>query len=173
MTGEVLARYDAMRAAALADAQERLTARLLVPLRLSVIDQTALAAWQDQWRPNSSWPGGWNWREQRLRIRSTLNRFEVALWSEQTLCGLAIGKPSKGPSHLAVRLLEGNPAAQHPLKGAVAECVTEAGISYGRLLGKAQLRLLQPLPGALPTYRRLNFRVEPGETRPAYCFLEI
>ena len=173
MSGEVLARYDAMRAAALADAKNRLISRISVPIHLSVIDAAALTAWQDQWRPKPGWPGGWNWREQRLRLRATLNRFEVALWSGPALCGLAIGKPSHGPSHLAVRLLEGNPAETHPLKGYVAECIVEAGISYGRLLGKTQLRLMQPLPGALPTYRRLHFRVEPDETKPSYCFLEI
>jgi hypothetical protein len=108
-----------------------------------------------------------------LRLRSTLNRFEVAVWSGATLCGLAVGKPSDGPSHLAVRLLEGSPAQTHPLKGYVAGCVAEAGISYARLLGKAQLRFLWPLPGALPTYRRLGFTVVADDPEPSYCFLEI
>jgi hypothetical protein len=72
-----------------------------------------------------------------------------------------------------VRLIEGNPAETHPLKGFVAECVAEAGISYGRLLGKATLKISRPLPGALPAYRRLGFRVEPESEEPPYCFLEI
>jgi hypothetical protein len=108
-----------------------MNAQLWITPRLSLIDEAALQAWEEQWRPRSDRPGGWNWREQRLALRSTLNRFEVALWSGPVLCGLAIGKPSKGPSHLAVQLLEGNPAESHPLKGFVAECAVEAGISYG------------------------------------------
>lgn len=175
--GEVTARYNAMREAALADAQERLLARisspLRIPLTLSPLDEPALLAWQTQWKPRPGRPGGWNWREQRRALRATLNRFEVALWSGPVLCGLAIGKPSNGPSHLGVQLLEGNPAESHPLKGYVAECVVEAGISYGRLLGKRELRLLRPLPGALPAYRRLGFKVEPERPEPPYCFLEL
>lgn len=78
----------------------------------------------------------------------------------------------EGPSHLAMQLFEGNPADMHPLKGFVAECALEAGISYARLLGKTELRLLRPLPGALPTYRRLGFKVERESADPPYCFLE-
>jgi len=172
-----LVRYNAMREAAIFDAEERLQARISdtfgIPIELSLIDERALLAWQEQWKPRSDRLGGWNWREQRLRLASTVSRFEVAIWSGPLLLGLAIGKPSKGPSHLAIQLLEGNPAEAHPLKGYVAECVVEAGISYARLLGKAQLRLIQPLPGALPTYRRLNFKVELETAKPPYCFLEI
>jgi len=175
--GDALVRYNAMREAALADAQNRLIARIEVahgiPVRLSLIDEVALQAWQAQWRRQFGLDGGWNWREQRLRLGSTVSRFEVALWSGPVLGGLAIGKPSKGPSHLALQLLEGNPAAQHPLKGYVAECAVEAAISYARLLEKKALRLIKPLPGALPIYRRLGFRVEPDSLAPTYCFMEL
>ncbi len=175
--GNALVRYNAMREAALGDAQERLHTRISVPfgipVRLSLIDETALRAWKAQWGLRSDRPGGWDWRKQRLRLASTVSRFEVAIWSGPLLGGLAIGKPSKGPSHLAMQLLEGNPAETHPLKGFVAESAVEAGISYARLLEKVELRLLRPLPGALPTYRRLGFKVEPESAKPPYCFLEI
>jgi hypothetical protein len=174
---DALARYNAMREAALTEAQLRLQVRLpkaIGPLvRLSPLGEAALRAWETEWVPRSGRPGGWNWREQQLRLASTISRFDVAIWSGPHLCGLAIGKPSKGPSHLAMQLLEGNPAEMHPLKGFVAECAVEAGINYARLLQKRQLRLIQPLPGALPTYRRLGFKVEPESAEPPYCFLEI
>jgi hypothetical protein len=174
---DALARYNAMREAALTDAQERLQAKISVsldvPISLSSINKAALQAWQNHWMPRSTRPGGWNWREQRSRLASTVSRFDVAIWSGEVLCGLAIGKPSKGPSHLTIQLLEGNPAETHPLKGSVAECAVEAGISYARLLEKAQLRLLRPLPGALPTYRRLGFKLEPESLKAPYCYLEI
>jgi hypothetical protein len=166
-----------MRMAALIDAQERLVARIFgsrgIPVRLSLIDDAALLAWREQWTPRPDQPGGWNWPEQTRRLRSTLGRFEIALWSGPILCGLAIGKPSKGPSHLAVQLIEGNPAPTHPLKGFVAECVTEAAFSDGRLLNKSQPRLLRPLPGALEKYRAIGFGIEPDSPDPSYCFLEI
>jgi hypothetical protein len=126
---DALARYNAMREAALADAQHRRHARIPAAVRLSMIDDAALRAWREKWRPSSNRPGGWDWREQRLRLASTVSRFEVTIWSRPLLGGLAIGKPSKGASHLAMQLLEGNAAPTHPLLGFVAECAVEAGIS--------------------------------------------
>jgi len=175
--GDVLARYNAIREAALGDAQQRLRARISAPLGssvvLSLIDKTALMAWQEQWTPRADRAGGWNWPDQRRRLAATISRFEVAVWSGSVLGGLAIGKPSKGPSHLAMQLLEGNPATTHPLKGFVAECTIEAAISYARLLDKRELRLIRPLSGALQTYRRLGFKVEVESVEPPYCFLEL
>lgn len=166
-----------MREAALADAERRLgvtvATDLNVPIRLSTIDDAALRAWRSDWTSSPSEPGGWDWRAERLAWRSTLNRFEVAIWSGSVLCGLGIGKPSRGPSHLAIYLIEGNPDRNHPLKGAIADCVTDAAIRYGQLLGKAQLRFLRPLPGALPTYLRLGFMVAQKGAQPPYCFMEI
>jgi hypothetical protein len=122
--GGVLARYNAMREAALVDAQERLFEKISGPrdvqVRLSLIDEPALRAWQKQWKPRPDCPGGWNWREQRLRLASNVSRFEVGLWSGPLLCGIAIGKPLKRPGHLVMQLLEGNPTDMHPLKGFVA-----------------------------------------------------
>ena len=166
-----------MREAALADAEELLRPKIAgllgVPLTLTPLDDTALTGWRSQWSPAGPNRIGWNWADQRLALRPTLNRFEVALWSGSVLCGLAIGKPSRGASHLALHLLEGNPSSGHPLKGYVAECLIEAGASYGRVLGKTQLRLLHPLPGALPIYRRLDFTIAEAGARIPYCFKEL
>jgi hypothetical protein len=86
MPGEALARYNnAMREAALADAQERplagISPAICLPVRFSHIDETALRAWPEQWKSRIDRHGGWNWREQRLALRSTLGRFGLALFS--------------------------------------------------------------------------------------------
>jgi hypothetical protein len=175
--GSVQARYDAIRLAGLIDAERRLTsgnARVPIgPVWLSVIDERALLAWSGQWSGRPDRVGGWDWRAQRRAAQSTLNRFELAVWSGFTLCGLAIGKPSKGPSHLGIRLIEANPEASHPLKGYVAHCVTQAGLTYARLLEKRQLRLIDPLAGALPKYISLGFRLDAAPAARPYCFLEL
>ncbi len=66
-----------------------------------------------------------------------------------------------------------DPAEAHLLTGFVAESVAGADIGTARLLPKAQIRLIQPLPGALPINRRLHFKVEPESEAPPYCFLEV
>ena len=170
---QVRAIYNELRAAALINAAQRLNGRDPGHLiRLTEIDETALFAWR-QWIRRDDRPGGWDWRAAHRSVRSHLNRFEVAIWSGYVLCGLAIGKASRGDSHLAIRLLEGNPAPAHPLKGKVAICALEAADRFARVLQKRQLRLIDPLPGALPTYQRLGFTVAPGNPRPPYCFVEL
>ena len=171
--GAILMRYDAMREAALLDAAARLRSPGAAAVELTTINPAVLHAWEHQWIARQGQPGGWNWRDQTRRLQPTLNRFEVAIWSGPTLCGLAIGKPSRGASHLAVQLLEGSPNTGHPLRGRIAECVTVAAASYARLLGKAQIRLIRPLPGALPIYRRLGFEIAPEGAKPPYCYLEL
>ena len=66
------------------------------------------------------------------------NRFEVAIWSENILCALAIGKPSKGPTHNAIYLLQSSPL-QHPLEGKIITISIKTGMAYAKALGKRNL----------------------------------
>lgn len=134
------------------------------------IDGDALNAWTQQWRPHHrvSQPGGWRWPEQCQAFRNVYNRFELALWHGDSLCGLAIGRPSRGRQALSVHLLEGCPAP-HPLKGAVRFCIMEAAQAYAEELECRELRLIRPLPDVLPYYERMGFTLAKGMTRRPYC----
>jgi hypothetical protein len=45
--------------------------------------------------------------------RDDPSRFEVAVWSDQTLCGLALGRTR--PAYCGIEYLEGSPDARHRL----------------------------------------------------------
>ncbi len=168
--------YRETRRQALAAATARVRARLRTSdVVFGLIDDAALAAWTEQWRPahQPGSPGGWDWARERRAWQGVIGRFEAALWHGPVLCGLALGKPSDGPSHLAVRLLEGNPVPAHPLRREVARSLLVAAEEYARALGKRELRLIQPLPGALPIYRALGFALAPTRARPPYCFVRF
>ena len=170
------AEYETARASALRKASELVAELgLPVPARFTVIDHQALAAWSEQWpfpRPTGA-PPGWNWAEERAAMQNTISRFEVALWSDRTLCGLAIGKPSSGDSHLAVRLIEGNPDPAHPLKGQVLRPLLIAAEVYALALQKRELHVDKPLPAVVPLYAALGFEIaREGKPYP-YCRLKV
>lgn len=170
---DAYARYADVREGALLDAERLLQAR---PggegARLTLIDQRALAAWE-AWPARTDGRGGWDWRKARDDVQSDAKHFEAALWADDVLCGLAVGKASSGRAALNVRLLEGNPSPSHPLRGLVAPFLLLAADRHARALGRRELRLIDPLPGALPTYLRLGFRLAPPGARPPYCYVDL
>lgn len=170
---DAYARYADVRAGALLDAERRLQA---LPggddTSLTLVDQRALTAWE-AWSARTDGRGGWDWRRARDDVQSDPKHFEAALWAGDVLCGLAVGKASAGRAALNVRLLEGNPSSSHPLRGRVAPFLLLAADRHARALGRRQLRLIDPLPGALPTYLRLGFRLAPVGARPPYCYLDL
>jgi hypothetical protein len=176
------ARYLAKRQATHQEAMRRLPSLFRVvrpdlvgvPLRLAMIDAWALHAWENQWKPSfRGGDGGWDWHSERFGCENAPARFEVAVWSGDALCGLGIGKPSKASTFLSVNLLEGSPVPDHPLKGAIRYCVVEAALAYAEGLGCQELRLIQPLPGAIRLYADMGFSLAPPQENPPYCFLRI
>lgn len=73
----------------------------LRPIELAAF--AAFTSWQDRlvdW-PWPRMPAEWR--------RSWPERFELAIWSGDILCGLTLGRPSRGPSHMSLYYIEGNP----------------------------------------------------------------
>jgi hypothetical protein len=142
-------------------------------------DAAAESAWHSDWqgRRHPSGNGGWNWPE---LVRSRWKRpsaFRLAIWSGSTLCGLAIGHPSKtspagGRKTLSVDLIEGAPFA-HPLQRSIKLLTIMYATAYGRLLGSSRVRLMNPLPGVIDSYAALGFSIILHRGRPLYCEREI
>jgi hypothetical protein len=102
----------------------------------------------------------WPWGHAAPDRRSgNPGRFELAAWSGATLCGLALGRPSNGPSHLSIHFTEGNPDPAHPLRGKILPIVLAAGLAYAIALGKQELRLVLPLPALIPLLLLTSVRV--------------
>jgi hypothetical protein len=107
------ARYGAIRRAAFQAAEAELNATGIV-VSLRHIDAAALAA-------VASWTNrrvDWRWAH------------AAPDWRGEILCGMALGRPSKGPSHLSIHFAEGNPDPAHPLRGKVLPIVLAAGLAY-------------------------------------------
>ncbi len=174
MTFDTIARYRLARAAALQHTEASFITNL--PDRsiiLTEIDGHAISAWKAAWKGHANRRVAWDWSAERRAWQTTLSRFEVAVWSGSTLCGLAIGAPSKGKEHLTIGLLEGAPDPKHPLKGEVLLCLIEAALSYAAGLGCKELRLDRPLPAVVSRYQRMGFKLAgQGSSRP-YCWMEV
>src|SRR3546814_18427447 len=79
---------------------------------ISPINGKTLSAWERQWLPvmppNEQW-SHWDWRREAGNWRKHIDRFEVAIWSNHQLCGLAVGKPSQRRNNLSIYMLQGSP----------------------------------------------------------------
>jgi hypothetical protein len=161
------AHYRGVRRSVFQEVQGELSAAG-IGIELRPIDAAALAAfetWQDRL---VDWP--WpqmiaDWR------RSWPERFELAIWSGDILCGLALGRPSPGPSHMSLHYMEGNPDETHPLIWKVTAVVTSALEAYAIALGKAELRMVDPFPEMVPFYcsRVMGFELVTPRRGVPYC----
>lgn len=77
----------------------------------------------------------WSWFDLKRKFRNVPARFELSIGVHGNVCGLAIGKPSRGRRHLSVYFLEGNPDKQHPLKGKFFLYLLKHPCFMGLLLG--------------------------------------
>jgi len=127
----------------------------------SHIDRQTLETWETTWKPciTPGMPGGWDWTGlwQKYK-RKTAKYFDLAIWSSQTLCGLAIGKPSRSNSHCTIYNIEGNPEA-HPLKGLIIPLVIDVSESYTAIIGGYSVRFADPDMQLKEYYERLGFKL--------------
>jgi hypothetical protein len=162
---KALQRYTRLRRLAY-EAVERLgDSRGATGIRLTDIDSHALDAWRSTWiHAHPLGYGGWDWDGLVARVCTRPSAFQVAIWSGEELCGLAVGRVSRrrpsGRRHtVSVHYLEGSPDRGHPLRGRVAEVAIAAADAYGVILGARRVRLIDPLPGVFRTYERLGFSI--------------
>lgn len=144
-----------------------------LPVRLTHIDETALEAFEEHWlhHPHRRWE--WSWREEVQSWGKIPSHFEVAIWCNSYLSGLAVGNVSDGKLVLSIDLLEGSPVDTHPLKGLVRFCVVEAAEAYGTILGCEELYLRQPVDGALPLYFDMGFSLATNQANRVVCAKEL
>jgi hypothetical protein len=140
---------------------------------LTRIDAVTLEAWERQWLPEMP-PGeewsDWNWKGGMARRRPKRHkRFEVAIWSDEHLCGLALGAPSLRRRNLTIRVVQGSPLANHPLKGKILPIVIELASMYGAALDCQELRFSNPLTGMIPVYERVGFRLVRERKGVVHC----
>ncbi len=165
-------RYRDIRHLALMRAAE-LTQSAIAPTPVSLTDigPTALAAFNDQW-VHSVRRYPWPWPLMVADVhRQTPTRFEVAVWSDQTLSGLALGRIRD--SFCGIEYLEGCPDPDHPLRGHVTVIVLTAAVAYAKSLGKRELRLIDPIPAMVSRYVSHGFQLAMPRGESPYCWRNI
>jgi len=139
---------------------QRIPLELELPgLRLTEINNTAIAA-QKSWMGEGREPpnGGWDWSHWIHETRRSNHRaFEVAIWQGNELCGLCLGTPNKKRLVLRVELIEGSPYTNHPLRGKIAMIALTAAEAYAIVLGSNEVRIMDPVEGALKSYLKLDY----------------
>jgi hypothetical protein len=173
---QALERYAYLRAAAFraAEAEARQNSGIRAPFRFSQLGPATLDTWRYTWRGSQPFGyGGWNWPGLVKPVWRRPSGFHLAIWSQDQLCGLSVGRASKrrpgGRRHtLSIHFLEGNPDSTHPLKGHVANLAIACADAYAAALGARTLRLVDPLPGLLRLYWGLGFSIATDDSAPLY-----
>lgn len=83
-----------------------------------------------------------DWSQIRDTYRSDPKRLEMAIWSNERLCGMGIGLLSS--ASLELRFLEGCPDPNCPLIGRRLLTALECATNYAQATGRRQIRL-QPI----------------------------
>jgi hypothetical protein len=99
------------------------------------------------------------------------DRFEVSVWSGNTLCGLAIGWTRQ--RFCRVDFLEGSPDPTHPLKGSIAVVVSGAAVAYATAMDREEVRLIDPISAVVPRYEALGFTLASPKGQTPYCWWKI
>ena len=99
----------------------------------------------------------WDWFEIKRKFRNVPARFELAISIDGVLCGLMIGKPSRGRRHISAYYLERNPDHRNPLKGQSTAIFLDGLALYGLALGCTHARLIDPLKAVISRYEQAGF----------------
>lgn len=171
--GAAEARYRERRALAHAAVADLVRPDLPAPCDLRPIEPSALQAFRGQWSGHASRRFRWPWEDIAAEYRRNHpDRFEVAVWSGDCLCGLAVGKVSAGPLYCGVNFLEGSPAP-HPLRGFIVGIVVASAEAYAVTIGKGTVRLVDPLPELVPLYGKFGYSLASPRRESPYCWKEF
>jgi len=173
-------KYNQIRNKVFQKVETELMEKFQKNIQLTPITTNALKIWQKEWYPSLAERKHfteeelyWNWIKTQREMSKVPNRFEVAIWSKNILCALAIGKPSKGTTHNAIYIWQSSPF-QHPLEGKIITITLKTGMAYAKALGKRHLVLIKPLKHLVKIYERHGFIFKTAKHYPKhYCIKEV
>lgn len=118
-------------------------------LQIKEIDEEAIQKSNYLWKSYSNIRPKFNWQYLNGVYSKYIRRIDLAIWDGDDICGLAIGKSSRGKnsdqSNVTIHFLEGAPHAINSLKGYVAPIAISAFNYFGYLTEKNlfTLKILQ------------------------------
>lgn len=128
---------------------------------LTEINEPALLS-QEKWDIPLNRQIGWDWRTVRNQYRRDhLARIELAVWLDEELCGLMIGKASEGKLVVKINYIQaGEP--NHPLKGYIVPIASRCAELFAIAIEAKWIGIQDPLDDEdlLAYYRELGFDSE-------------
>jgi hypothetical protein len=117
---------------------------------------------------------GWNWREARDRYRRDhMARIELAIWYDDELCGLMLGKASEGKLVVKINYVEGAPE-EHPLKGYIVPIAARCAELFAVAIEANWVGIQDPFEGVRDYYQELGFdQLDPFDPRNNAMFKAI
>ena len=137
-------RYTAIRQLTLQVAQGKLSARAeYASLTLKLIDSFALNA-SKAWENSPSRRVDWNWVEGYSAFKFRYpKRFELAIWANNKLQSLTLGRPTYTGTALRLDFIEASPVKDKNLK--VVPATLFVMLTYAEALGANELRIMNPI----------------------------
>lgn len=115
----------------------------------------------------------WDWKFGAQMYRNRYpNRFELAIWHNNTVCGLSLGRPSYNGTRVRLDFIE-RVLGANPLKGRVTPIAVTAYEVYARLIGASQVRIIKPAEELIMYYSSLNYVFVNGSStseNPSYLY---
>jgi len=174
-------RYELLRQESRIQAQSILPSKLKDSVKLAGISQKELVL-AKLWEASPNRQVNWDWKfGYEIYRKRYPKRFELSIWNDYFLCGLAIGRPSYHGSKLRLDFAEKVPD-NCPIKGHVMPLILLGAESYALSIGAEEVRLMHPLNERLVNYyNRLGYKyVEGGsefgqanEKNPHYLYKKI
>lgn len=96
-------------------------------------------------------------------------RFGCVIQHEEIVCGVALGRLMADSVY--IEMIEGNSDASHPFKGYVLDTVELVALIYAQRNEVSQIRLIDPVQGALTHYLKRGYKIASGS--PRYCWKEV
>lgn len=132
-----------------------------IDVRLSDINASALqqaSLWSQNYnKTRIHHKPGWDWKVEVAKYRRRPKRVELAIWVDQTLCGLVLGRVSDQRVVASIHLLESNPA-QHHLMGNIALIATRYLDAFAVILDCKETSVELPVPALIEFYMDLGFK---------------
>lgn len=131
-----------------------------IDIRLSDITTEAIKQallWRKSYvGPLASHKPGWDWSKELLKFRRRPRRLELAIWVDNSLCGLVIGRVSDRRVVASIHLIEGNPAA-NPLAKNILTIATVWLNAFATLLSCKQTSIERPIKDLVSHYIDLGY----------------
>lgn len=162
-------RYTILRKAVLDELNKDFYSSNRRNLKAKLIDPFALVQ-SERWNLSSKRKVDWDWVRgySSFKFRHP-KRFEMALWHNNILASLSLGRPTYQGTKLRLDFIEGNPDKPGDVK--VFEPTFLAMVGYAQVLGASELRVMNPINGEVRNYyERFGFAYV---SKDDYLFIKL